>query len=279
MDYQGLRRNNWLSDLSNWFNQQELPNWLQKGFIGICILLLPPLLGVSLIQHLLDESLFGIPGAIFACLILLYSFGPEDLDQQISLFVEARERGDKEASDLIARKLLHEDPPPRDPGYTQVVTESVLEQANSRIFAVIFWFLILGPVGALLYRLVTLLPQLDTSHKDLDFFLASRQFIAFLDWAPARITAFTYAVAGSFEDALYGWRSYHETRFDEFSNNTSGILICTGTGALRLSSLLDDKLGNTGDNPYVVEAAMGLIWRSLLVWLVILSVFTLAGWI
>jgi membrane protein required for beta-lactamase induction len=241
--------------------------------------LLPPLLGVSLIHHLLNENLFGIPGAIFACLILLYSFGPEDLDQQISLFAEASNRGDREASDLIARQLLHDEPPPREPGYTQAVTESVLEQANSRIFAVIFWFLILGPLGALLYRLATLLPQLETSHKNLDFFLASRQFIAFLDWAPARITAFTYAIAGSFEDALNGWRSYQETRFDEFSNNASGILICTGTGALRLSSLLDDKFGNTGESHYVVEAAMGLIWRSLLVWLAILSIFTLAGWI
>ena len=158
LDYQGLRQINWLADYSDCVARQELASWLQKGFIGITVLLLPPLLGVSLVQHLLDESLFGIPGALFACLILLYSLGPEDLDQQISRFIEAREGDDQETADTIASKLLHEDPPASEPGLSQAVTESVLEQANSRLFAVIFWFLLLGPLGALLYRLATLLP-------------------------------------------------------------------------------------------------------------------------
>lgn len=279
LDHQGLRQYNWLSDFSNWLNLQELPRWLQKGFSGIVVLLLPPILGVALIQQLLNERLFGIPEAIFAGLILIYSFGPVDLDQQISRFTEAIETGDKDTADSIANKLLHEAPPNDEPAYTQAITESILEQANSRIFAVIFWFLLLGPVGALLYRLTNLLIELDTSHKDLDFFLKSRQLMAILDWAPARLTAFTYAIAGSFEDALYGWRSYHEIRFDEFSNNASGILICTGSGALRLTTLLDEKLENSSDYHYLAEAAMGLVWRSLVVWLVILIIFTLAGWI
>jgi membrane protein required for beta-lactamase induction len=279
LEYQGLRQVDWLSRYSDWFAEQELPSWLSKGFFGIAVLLLPPLLLVSLIQQLLSESLFGIPGAVFACLILLYSFGPEDLDQQITAFNEARERNDQDAADAIASRLLQEPPPPTEPAYTQAVAEAILEQANSRVFAVIFWFLLLGPFGALLYRLVSVLPSLKTSHTDLDFFIAARQLLAILDWLPARITAFTYAIAGSFEDALYGWRSYHESRFDEFSNNASGILICTGTGALRMSSLMDDKFDHTGTYQYLVEAAMGLVWRSLLVWLALLGLFTLAGWI
>ncbi|MGD8932201.1 MAG: regulatory signaling modulator protein AmpE [Chromatiales bacterium] len=279
LDYQGLRQFDWLSKYSDWFTRQELPNWLHKGFFGIAVLLLPPLLIVSLTQHLLDEGLWGIPGAVFACLVLLYSFGPEDLDRQITTFNEARERNDQETADSIARHLLQEAPPATEPAYTQAVAEAILEQANSRLFAVIFWFLLLGPFGALSYRLVSILPSLKTSHTDLDFFIASRQLLALLDWLPARITAFTYAIAGSFEDALDGWRSYHESRFDEFSGNASGILICAGSGALRMSSLLDDKFDHTGTYQYLVEAAMGLIWRSLLVWLALLGIFVLADWI
>jgi membrane protein required for beta-lactamase induction len=279
LDYQGLRQINWLSNYSDWFARQELPNWLRKGYFGIAVLLLPPLLTVSLMQHLLNDSLFGVPGTVFACLILLYSFGPEDLDQQITAFNEARERNDQETANSIARSLLQEAPPSTEPAYTQAVAETILEQANSRVFAVIFWFLLLGPFGAMLYRLVSMLTSLKASDTDLDFFLAAKQLHAMLDWLPARITAFTYAIAGSFEDALYGWRSYHESRFDEFSNNASGILICTGSGALRMSSLLDDTFDHTGTYHYLVEAAMGLVWRSLLVWLVLLGLFTLAGWI
>jgi membrane protein required for beta-lactamase induction len=112
----------------------------------------------------------------------------------------------------------------------------------------------------------------------MDFFLASKQVIGILDWAPARLTAFTYAIAGSFEDALNGWRSFHESRFAEFSNNASGILICTGSGALRLPSLLTERLEYVNDYRYLVKAAIGLVWRSLLVWLILLAIFTLASW-
>jgi hypothetical protein len=42
---------------------------------------------------------------------------------------------------------------------------------------------------------------------------------------------------------------------------------------------LDNRLHNTSDYHYLVEAAMGLVWRSLVVWLVLLGIFTLAGWI
>jgi membrane protein required for beta-lactamase induction len=279
LEYQEIRQIGWLSNYSDWFARQELANWLRKGFIGIAVLLLPPLLLVSLIQQLLDESLFGIPGAVFAGLVLLYSFGPEDLDQQINEFNAAREQDDQGKADSIAGRLLQEPPPPNEPAYTQAVAESILEQANNRTFAVIFWFILLGPFGALLYRLVSVLPKLKTSHTDMDFFIAAKQLLAILDWVPARLTAFSYAIAGSFEDALYGWRSYHETRFDEFSNSASGILICTGTGALRLSSLLDSNVDLTGSYQYLVEAAMGLVWRSLLVWLALLGLLTFAGWI
>ncbi|MEN8168268.1 MAG: regulatory signaling modulator protein AmpE [Pseudomonadota bacterium] len=280
LEHQDLRQFNWFSDYSNWFERQELPNWMQQGFGGIIILLLPPLLAATLLQQLLNVSLFGIPGTIFAALVLLYSFGPQDLDRQISRFIEAREQGDEEQATSIAKELLHDEPPPHDPSYSQAVAEGVLEQANSRIFAVIFWFLLLGPSGALLYRLATLLPKLQTANRQLDLFHSSKQLLAILDWIPARLTAFAYAVAGSFEDALYGWRSYHEGRMDEFESNASGILICTGTGALRLSTLLDaDNAEQSSRHHYLAETAMGLVWRSLVVWLVLLSLFALAGWI
>ncbi len=280
LEHQDLRQFNWFSDYSNWFERQELPNWIQQGFGGIIILLLPPLLAVTLLQQLLNVSLFGIPGTLFAALVLLYSFGPQDLDRQISRFVEAREQGDEEQAISIAKELLHDEPPPHDPSYSQAVAEGVLEQANCRIFAVIFWFLLLGPSGALLYRLATLLPKLQTANRQLDLFRSSKQLLAILDWIPARLTALAYALAGSFEDALYGWRSYHAGRRDEFESNASGVLICTGTGALRLSTLLDtDDAEQSSRHHYLAETAMGLVWRSLVVWLVLLSLFALAGWI
>ncbi|RDH87399.1 MAG: hypothetical protein DIZ77_18170 [endosymbiont of Seepiophila jonesi] len=118
-----------------------------------------------------------------------------------------------------------------------------------------------------------------TAGEDLDFHLFSRQLVSILDWIPARITAFSYAIAGSFEDAMNGWRSYNEQRFDEFSDSASGILICTGSGALRLASVLDRNRDDTTHHLYLVEAAMSLVWRSLVVWGVMLGLFTFADWL
>ncbi len=281
LEYQHLRQTNWFSDYSHWYERQELPNWMINGFGGVIFLLLPPLLAVALLQYLLDQSLLGIPGALFACAILILSFGPQDLDNQIKRLHDANEHNNEEQAASIARELMRGAPSHSDPRDSQAIVEGILEQANSRIFAVIFWFLVLGPIGAAMYRLASCLPNLQGTRRELDFILTSKQLIAILDWIPARLTAASYAVAGSFEDALYGWRSYHEDRFNEFHSNASGILICTGTGALRLSSLIDnDSDENIYDaHHHLADAAMGLVWRSLVVWIVLVGLLSLAGWV
>lgn len=281
LDYQDLRQADWFRRYSNWFHRQELPDWMHHGVMGIVTLLLPPLLVIALLQQLLGDALFGIPGALFACLVLLYSFGPMDLDNQVNQLIEATDAEDNSQINTIAHELLADDPPTSDTLFAQTVAESVLEQANNRIFAVIFWFMLLGPSGALLYRLATLIPRLELIGRESEALIACNRLIHFLDWVPARLTASAYAVAGSFEDALYGWRSLSERHADEFKNNASGILICTGAGALRLTTLLDQERGDeTGSSlHYIAKAAMGLVWRSLIVWILLLFFFTLAGWI
>lgn len=281
LEHQHLRQTNWFNEYNDWFERQELPRWMLEGSVGVVILLLPPLLAITLFQQLFDEILFGIPGALFACMVLLMSFGPQDLDNQIRQVYEAKEHNEEEQANFFVRKLLDDEPPPSEPAYSQAVAESIFEQANSRIFAVIFWFLLLGPVGAALYRLASYLPKLDIFSRESDFLFTSKQLVAILDWMPARLTASSYAIAGSFEDALYGWRTYHESRFNEFNSTASGILICTGAGALRLSALIDSDLNETTTygRRYLAEAAMGLVWRSLVVWVVLIGLFTLAGWI
>ena len=280
LEYQERRQARWFFAYDHWLERQNLPGWMRQGFGGVISLLLPPLLIISILQLFLNDALFGLPVALFAGLVLLFSLGPVDLDDQIKRFTEAQLSGNAEQAGSIARDLLQDEPPSSEPTYSQALAGSVLEQANNRIFAVIFWFLILGPMGAALYRLASHLPRLQHASQELDFMLTSERLIAILNWLPARITAFVYAIAGSFEDALYGWRSYQERRHDEFKTSASGILICAGTGALRLSSLLEQEPSGAGatDAHYLAEAAMGLVWRSLMVWLVLLGVFSLAGW-
>lgn len=277
LDHQHLRQYGWLDRYSHWLSQQETPGWLGRGFIRVVILLLPPILLIGILQQLFANTLFGLPGVLFACLVLLYTLGPDDLDSQIEAYTSAVENEDDESVRTIARQIINDEPPTSEPALSQAVSEGTLYQANQRIFAILFWFLLLGPMGALLYRIASRLPLLEQANRDIDFYLNAKQLVSILDWLPARVTAVCYAIAGSFEDALYGWRSYRETRFDEFADSNIGTLICTGSGAMRLTTLLEEANEELQDYSHLPLAAMALVWRSLVVWLIIVSLLTLIG--
>ncbi|MCU7808014.1 MAG: regulatory signaling modulator protein AmpE [Candidatus Thiodiazotropha sp. (ex Semelilucina semeliformis)] len=277
LDHQHLRQMRWLDRFSQWLAQQDSAAWMRQGIMRVVTLLLPPLLLAGIAQQLFANTMFGLLGVIFAGLVLLYTLGPDDLDSQIDAYTRAVEDGDDESIKEIAREIIGDEPPTSEPALSQAVAEGTLFQANQRIFAVLFWFLLLGPMGALLYRLSTRLPQLEYANRDLDFYLNAKQLVVILDWLPARVTAVCYAIAGSFEDALYGWRSFQGRRFDEFSDSNSGTLICTGGGAMRLTTLLDESNEALQDYSHLPQSAMALIWRSLVVFLVIIAVLTFTG--
>ncbi len=277
LEHQHMRELRWLGRYSQWLAGPSVPQWLHQGFPGLLLLLLPPVLTVGILQHLFSNSLFGLPGVAFAGFVLLYTLGPKDLDDQVNQLTSAIEDGDEDKTRDIAAELIGDEPPVSEPAFSQAVAEAILALANQRLYAVLFWFLLLGPMGAALYRIASRLPHLDQANRDLDFFLNAKQLLVILDWLPARLTALCYAIAGSFEDALYGWRSYQERRFDEFSDSNSGTLICTGSGAMRLTTLLEEADEGQQDYAHLPQAAMALIWRSLVVWLVIALFFSLIG--
>ncbi|MEL0584500.1 MAG: regulatory signaling modulator protein AmpE [Candidatus Thiodiazotropha sp. (ex. Lucinoma kazani)] len=269
-----LRNNRWFLRYSEWLQHQKLPAWLERGVVGIVFLLLPPLLVTGVFQHMFDEGLLGIG---LSTIILLYCLGPEDLDTQISQYTEAVDNGEEANINTVASTIIMDEPPISEPARSQAVAEGVLLQANQNLFAVLFWFIVLGPLGAMIYRLATWLPISVQSNRDIDFQLNSKQLTVILDWIPARITAICYAIAGSFEDALYGWRSFQESRFSEFNDSNSGTLICTGSGAMRLSTLLDEAQEGNQLYSTLPRSAMALVWRSLVVFLVILTLLTMTG--
>jgi adenosylcobinamide-phosphate synthase len=150
----------------------------------------------------------------------------------------------------------------------------------------IFWFVMLGPVGPVVYRAADLLVerwgrQVDPEKRAFAFF-AERAFF-WIDWLPARITAGSFAIAGNFEDAAYCWR----TQAGSWGRNAEGVVLASGAGALgiRLGGTLREE-GMLNQRPelgigeeVVVEdlrGAVGLIWRALVIWLFLLLIVSLA---
>ncbi|MBX9904968.1 MAG: CobD/CbiB family protein [Burkholderiales bacterium] len=169
---------------------------------------------------------------------------------------------------------------------SRVAIELGLLQAHRYVLGPIFWFVVLGPVGALVYRAADLLAdrwgkQLQPEQRAFAQF-AERAFF-WIDWLPARMTAASFAIAGNFEDAAYCWR----TQAAGWGRGAEGVVLASGAGALgvKLGGVLREEgmlnqrpeLG-IGDEVNVedLRGVVGLIWRALVLWLVLLMIVSMA---
>ena len=152
-------------------------------------------------------------------------------------------------------------------------------QANNRIFGVVFWFMVLGPAGAWLFRVADLIRRRAAfeAARDEDgeqglatYLIVVRRVHGVLAWMPARLLALGFALAGSFEDAVSDWRGYYENCADQFFEVNDDVIACAGCGALQGREEPTEVEGARG--------AMSLVLRTLFVWVFFIAVLTLAGW-
>jgi adenosylcobinamide-phosphate synthase len=170
----------------------------------------------------------------------------------------------------------------------RLAIEEALVASHRYVFGVIFWFVLLpGPTGAILYRLSMFLndrwgekvsPELE------GFSRFARSAFAALDWLPVRFTAAAFAVVGDFEDAAYCWR----TQAASWPDPALGIVLASGAGAIGVrlgmpilagGEVLDRPelgLGEPADTGHL-DSTVGLVWRALVVWLLLLLLVALAG--
>lgn len=169
---------------------------------------------------------------------------------------------------------------------SKVSIESTLKRAHYGLFGPIFWFAVLGPAGAVLYRLAYLL-KIEWHPQDGNVFNHfGEQAFEVIDWLPARVTAACFAIVGDFEDAIYCWRAQAAS----WPNKALGIILASGAGALgvKLGEPLPYKgvvvfrpelgLGDEADAD-CLQSAIGLVWRVLFLMVGILLLLTFAHWL
>lgn len=170
----------------------------------------------------------------------------------------------------------------------RLAIEEALVASHRNVFAVIFWFVVLpGPCGAVLYRVSEQLARTWRAEAHGEAFAAfAQQAFAWIDWLPQRVTAVCFAIVGDFEDAVYCWR----TQAERWANHGAGIILSSGAGALgvrlgmpvvesgELTERPDIGLGEEADVDFM-QSTIGLVWRALVVWLLILLLVSVASWI
>lgn len=195
--WQHLRQWHWFIKYENSLSG-VIGGW--PPYLRLLVNLLPPLLLIVLIQVLLSGLLYGIFTLIFGVLVLLYCLGPENLWVEVYKYIQAANDDEKSAMDNVS-SIFHISPD-REMSFHEALTRAIFIKANDRIFSVVFWFVLLGPVGAVLYRLIDIF----TERSEWGLSNDALRIKQILDWIPVRIFAFFAALCGNFMESYTIWK-------------------------------------------------------------------------
>lgn len=258
----------------------------RHGTIAWLIALLPAVLLLLLMQVLLDryQPLLAL---VLNVVVLYLTMGFRQFSHFFTDIHIALRTGDVDRARSVlgtwrgrnAERLSSQE-------IARLAIEEALFASHRHVFAPLFCFIVLGPAGAVLYRLSMFFSG-QWGRADAGPFgeMARRAFFV-IDWLPLRCTATAFAMVGDFEDAIFCWR----TQAGNWPDAGSGILLASGAGAIgvRLGQPVHEAgeiverpeigLGDEADADFM-QSAVGLVWRSLVLCLLLLALFWVAGWV
>ena len=280
------RRMRWLDRIIDFgFKQAErIANW--PALIPVVLLAAVLVLPVYLVIFGLGGTLAGFTYLILAIVVLFFSLGPKDIGEEVDEYCKALESEDEEAIRSAAKAIVEGDVPTDARQRIERVEESVCVQANNRLFAVVFWFVLFGPLAAWAYRVTDMIRRRAVfnasrdTQTDADGNVAMVRDAAvmlhgMLAWIPARLTAVGFATAGHFDEAIAAMRAPTEERDATPSEKSEHLLARVGTAALALSDKPDESVTERGVRG--ARSANQLVFRQLIIWAVIISAMTLYG--
>ena len=251
------------------------------------------------------SSINAVLGLVVNVAVLFFALGFRQFSHRGTEIQIALANGDLNA----ARRELSAWKQQSDPAFTaadlpqeEVVRQAIehgLLLAHRHVFGVFFWFVVLpGPMGAVVYRMAEHVsrvwnrpPPAGTPPDRFGHF--ARRAFAWIDWIPARLTSLGFAIVGDFEGAIYCWRqvSRHAAADAAPAPDARTLILATASGALGLRLLPSaeavkqfDEVGNEGaglaePTAMALRSVVGLVWRAMLLWLVLLLALTLARWL
>lgn len=285
----------------------------QHGWVAWILAVVVPAL-VALAVHWLLLVGIGWPAAVVWSVVVLYvTLGFRQFSHHFTEIRDALESGDEtRARQLLALwQRVDASELPRSEIVRHVVEYSVLA-AHRHVFGVLAWFSILaafglGPAGAVLYRMAEFVgrywrhrnrTQVQPASEALRS--AAARAWTVVDWLPARLTAIAFAVVGSFEEAIDCWRNYAQ----RFPNDNDGVILAATSGAVNVrlggealkpvfapnasgtfqaSGLTAEPVEGTDSTPgreaevAHLRTIVGLVWRSVVLWMILLALLTLAN--
>ena len=268
----------WAAWLEQSFNGGER----RHGMVAWLVAVLPPVL-LAYALHAVLYSVHPLLALAFNVAVLYLTLGFRQFSHYFTDIQLAIKAGDLERARALLEQWRGASGVVRTrEEVVRLTIEEALLASHRHVFGVLLWYLLLpGPAGAVLYRLAAYFAW---RWKDLGGFgrFAERAFYV-LEWPAVRLTAAAFAVVGDFEDAVYCWRTQARSWFDP----NAGIVLAAGAGAMgvRLGMPVQEVdgmlprpelgVGEQAEGPFL-DSTVGLLWRAVVVWVFALLILTLA---
>ncbi|HSV54247.1 MAG TPA: CobD/CbiB family protein [Burkholderiaceae bacterium] len=308
-----LARNNpihvWLRAWARWASRNFDAGSAHHGWVAWGLAVGVPSL-LALAMHWFLLWFLGWPFATLWSVAVLYTtLGFRQFSHHFTGIRDALDAGDeRQARELLAHwQQVDVGDIPRSEIVRHVIEYSVLA-AHRHVFGVLGWFSVLaafglGPAGAVLYRMSEFVARYwrhksKTQSQPASAALqqAANAAWAWIDWLPARVTALGFAVVGSFEEAIDGWRNHAQ----RFPDDNDGVILAATAGAVNVRlggealkeaayaaqtaqtfeahATQQDSESTPGRVPELphLRSIVGLVWRSVVMWMVLLALLTLA---
>ena len=309
-----LPRDNWVHDsLISWvgWTGRNFDAGRERHAIVVwCITVIAPAMAAAGVY--VAAAHYSLLLALGVNVVVLYlTLGFRQFSHYFTDIRDALQRGDEVEARRLLGQWRHLDASelPRTELLRHVLEHSLLA-AHRHVFGVFFCFIVfsalgLGPAGAVLYRMAEFAGRywafksrtLDAPANEKLMRLSQRAF-EWIDHVPARLTAFGFAVVGNFEEAVNGWRNDAGL----WVQSNDGILLAAAAGAIGVqlggraapgltpdqSKIFDSgddaraaaAIGSTGGMPPQLghlQSVVGLVWRSVVLWLLLTSLLSLAN--
>ncbi|MYM65521.1 CobD/CbiB family protein [Pseudoduganella sp. FT55W] len=282
--------------METWFNAGHSTHGRMGWFLMMGILVVPTAVIYWVLRH------YELTYAAFAwnVVIVYMTLGFRHYSHYFTSIQLALNAGDEAAARALLAEWTRLDTVGMEASeITRIAVEKSLITTHRNVFGVFFWFLMpAGPACAVMYRVSEHLARAwnEPEHMRNEAFgqFAARAFY-WIDWIPVRLTAVAFAVVGNFEDAIYAWRNFAH----RWSNEAIGIILSAGGGAMgvRLGSPVENAVKAQfvdattvdievepdvmpGDEPNIrsLQSTVGLVWRALLLWMMLLLLLSSAVW-
>ncbi len=270
-----------MPQLARWRGDGVFRRWIAqltdiRGPGRVVLALLPPVLLCALVWWVFEHMPLGeLLLLLFSIVVLIYCLGPREFESDLESITKAVD----DSSRAAAAQTLADDGK-SIPWTAADLGVAIVYAALRRRFAVLLWFFLLGPAGALLYRLAQTLARSDRMRLADDGGRAACHVANALDWLPAQVLTFTLAVVGHWEAVIGAWRRWHDgAMVTSWYTGGPGFLGAAARAEVLVDIDAGDGYTEEHSDPLVELVRLrSALLRALLVWLSVVALIVIGGW-